>query len=82
MIRQRRLRWLCRVRRMEDCQIPEDVLYGKLASGKRSVGRPQLRYKHVCERDLKALDINTEIWEDTTETAFMALLAHETAEHR
>ncbi|KAL6478257.1 hypothetical protein MHYP_G00140920 [Metynnis hypsauchen] len=26
---------------------------------------PQLRYKDVCKRDMKALDINTEIWEDT-----------------
>ena len=57
-------RWLCRVRRMEDGQIPENVLCGKLASGKRSVGRPQLQYKDVCKRDLKALDINTDIITD------------------
>ena len=51
---------------MEDGRIPKDILYGELASGKRSVGRPQLRYKDVCKRDLKALDIDTNRWEDTS----------------
>ena len=64
LLRQRRLRWLGHVRRMEDGRIPKDILYGELASGKRSVGRPQLRYKDVCKRDLKALDINIQCWED------------------
>lgn len=49
---------------MEDGRIPKDILYGELASGKRSVGRPQLRYKDVCKRDMKALNINSENWED------------------
>ena len=49
---------------MEDGRIPKNFLYGELASGKRSVGRPQLRYKDVCKRDLKALDINIQCWED------------------
>ena len=64
LLRQRRLSWLGHVRRMEDGRIPKDILYGELASGKRSVGRPQLRYKDVCKRDLKALDINIQCWED------------------
>ena len=55
LLRQRRLSWLGHVRRMEDWRIPKDILYGELASGKRSVGRPRLRYKDVCKRDLKAL---------------------------
>ncbi|CAH1267017.1 TTC28 [Branchiostoma lanceolatum] len=64
LLRQRRLRWLGHVRRMEDGRIPKDLLYGELISGKRRTGRPQLRFKDVCKRDLKALDINTEHWED------------------
>ncbi|XP_050710731.1 uncharacterized protein LOC126995286 [Eriocheir sinensis] len=64
MLRQRRLRWIGHVRRMEDGRIPKDILYGELASGKRPRGRPQLRYKDVCKRDMKALDIDTERWED------------------
>ena len=35
-------------------RIPKDILYGELASG----------YLHVCKRDMKALDINTESLED------------------
>ncbi|CAH1252113.1 OBSCN [Branchiostoma lanceolatum] len=64
LLRQRRLRWLGHVRRMEDGRIPKDLLYGELISGKRRTGRPQLRFKDVCKRDLKALDIDTEHWED------------------
>ena len=64
LLRQRRLRWLGHVYRMEDGRIPKDILYGEFASGRRTKGRPQLRYKDVCKRDMRALDINTESWED------------------
>ena len=64
LLRQRRLRWLGHVRRMEDGRIPKDILYGQLASGKRRTGRPQLRYSDACKRDMKALDINVRDWED------------------
>ena len=66
LLRKRRLRWLGHVRRMEDGRIPKYILYGELASGKRSVGRPELRYNDACKRDLKALDIDTKSWEDTS----------------
>ena len=46
-LRQRRLRWLGNVHRMDDGRIPIDLLYGELAKGKRLVGRPKLRYKGV-----------------------------------
>ena len=38
---------------------------GELATGKRPTGRPQLRFKDVCKRDLQALGINTDSWEVT-----------------
>ena len=44
-------------------RIPRDLLYEELASGKRPTGRPQLRYRDVVKRDMKAVDINTEPWE-------------------
>uniref|UniRef100_K7EZU2 Reverse transcriptase domain-containing protein n=1 Tax=Pelodiscus sinensis TaxID=13735 RepID=K7EZU2_PELSI len=59
MLRQRRLRWLGHVRRMEDGRIPKDIVYGELASGKRTTGCPNLRFKDVVKRDMKAIDINT-----------------------
>ena len=49
---------------MEDGRIPKDIFHCELAFGKRSVGRPQLRYKDVCKHNTKALSINTESWED------------------
>ena len=64
LLRQRRLRWLGHVRRMEDGRIPKDILYSELAKGKRTAGRPHLRYKDVCKRDLNAIDIDTNSWED------------------
>ena len=43
---------------MKDGRIPKDILYGELAVGKRPRGRPQLRNKDVCKRDMKALEID------------------------
>lgn len=53
--------------RMDDGRIPKDILYGELSSGKRAIGHPQLRFKDVCKRDMKALDICPETWEDTAD---------------
>ena len=64
LLRQRRLRWLGHVYGMEDGRISKDILCGELTSGRRSTRCPQLRYKDVCKRDMKALDINIESWED------------------
>jgi len=63
LLRQRRLRWLGHVYRMGDGRIPKDVLYGELDQGQRGIGRPHLRYKDVCKRDMKALSINIDSWE-------------------
>ena len=63
LLRQRRLRWLGHVRRIEDGRIPKYILYGELALGRRTTGRHHLRYKDVCVRDMKAVDIDTMSWE-------------------
>ena len=52
LLRQRRLRWLGHVCRMEDGRIPKDLLFGELATGSRPRGRPHLRFKDLCKRDL------------------------------
>ena len=64
LLRQRRLRWLGHVCRMDEGRIPKDILYAELASGKRETGRPHLRFKDVCKRDMKALDIDISTWEE------------------
>ena len=63
LLKQKRLRCLGHVVRMDDGRIPKDLLYGELAQGKRPTGRLQLRYKDVCKRDLKALGIDINGWE-------------------
>ena len=75
----RRLRWLGHVARIEDGRIPKDMLYCELATGSRPAGRPTLRYKVVCKRDLKAGDIaptdlealavDRNVWRLTTKSA-------------
>ena len=60
ILKQKRMRRLGHVSRVKDRRIYEDLLYGELATGKRPTGRPQLRFKDICKRDLKALPINTD----------------------
>ena len=79
ILAKRRLRWLGHVGRMEDGRIPKDMLYGELATGSRPAGRPTLRYKDVCKRDLRAGDIaptdlealaaDRNVWRLTTKSA-------------
>ncbi|KAI8477889.1 hypothetical protein Bbelb_443750 [Branchiostoma belcheri] len=64
ILSERRLRWLGHVRRMDQDRIPKDLLYGQLERGTRKKGRPHLRYKDVCKRDLRAAHINSESWEN------------------
>ena len=63
LLRQRRVRWLGHVCRMDDGRIPKYILYGELALGRRTTGHPHLRYKDVCVRNMKAVDIDTMSWE-------------------
>ena len=42
---------------MENGRIPKDIIYSELALGMRTTGRPHLRYKDVCVKDMKAVDI-------------------------
>ncbi|CAH1258874.1 Hypp2100 [Branchiostoma lanceolatum] len=78
ILSQRRFRWLGHVRRMEDGRIPKDVLYGQLAIGSRRAGRPALRFKDACKRDMKACDISTDTWEVQAEdrTAWRRVVHH------
>ncbi len=49
---------------MDDKRILKVLLYGELVNGKRNIGRPRLRYKDACKRDLKKLNIGLAEWED------------------
>ncbi|GAA6105796.1 zinc finger protein 2 homolog isoform X1 [Tachysurus ichikawai] len=63
ILSERHLRWLGHVRRMDPGCIPKDLLYGKLVEGARLTGRPRLRYKDVCKKDMKMANINVNNWE-------------------
>ena len=75
----RRLRWLGHLSCMEDRRISKDMLYGELATGSSPAGRPTLRYKGVCKRDLRsgyigptdleALASDRNVWRLTTKSA-------------
>ncbi|KAI8483145.1 hypothetical protein Bbelb_391640 [Branchiostoma belcheri] len=39
----------------------------ELTSGSREVGRPALRYKDICKRDMKSCGISTDTWEAQAE---------------
>ena len=63
MLSQRRLRWLGHVHRMDPSRLPRAVLYGELSTGSRPLGRPRLRFKDVCKRDMKLAGIDHNNWE-------------------
>ena len=63
LLRQRRLRWIGHVHRMDEGRIPKQLLYGELAQGKRPVGRPKLRFKDVVKRDMQAIGLPIDSWE-------------------
>ena len=44
-------------------RIPKHLLYGELEKGTRKTGRPFLRFKDVCKRDMKSAVIDIERWE-------------------
>ena len=48
---------------MEDFRIPKVIIYDELVLGKRTTGRPHLRYKYDCVRDMKEVDIDIISWE-------------------
>ena len=67
LLTQLRLRWLGHVCRMEEGRIQKAILYDELAEGKRPAGRPQLRFKDICKRYLKSMNIDTNSWETLAE---------------
>ena len=64
MLSQRHLRWLGHVHRMDPTGLHRAVLYGELSTGSRPTGRPCLRFKDVCKRDMKQAGIDQNKWEE------------------
>ncbi|XP_047993557.1 uncharacterized protein LOC125231993 [Leguminivora glycinivorella] len=64
LLKQRRLRWLGHVQRMDSTRLPRRTMLCQIASGKRNVGRPLLRFKDCVKRDMVAFNIDFNSWED------------------
>ena len=62
LLRHRVLRSLG-IRHMGDGRISKDILYDELALGRRTTGRPHLRYNEVCKGDTKTVETDTVSWE-------------------
>ena len=62
ILKQKRLRWLGHVHRMEDTRIPKQLMYSELETGARPHGRPYLRFRDKCKRDVKEIGMNPETW--------------------
>lgn len=73
LLRQRRLRWLGHVYWMKDGRIPKDLLYGELESGSRPIGRPKLRFKDVCKRDMLTTELHAADRSDWRSVCSLAL---------
>ena len=58
LLKERWLRWLDHVRRIKDGRILKEMLYSELVDGSIALGRPLLRFKDVCKRDLKTCGID------------------------
>ena len=67
ILSERRLRWIGHVHRMGAERIPRALLYGELAAGTRKRGRPCLRFKDVCKKDLLLARIEPNTWESHAE---------------
>ena len=77
------LRWAGHVHRMEDNRLPKRLLYSELTSGKRSVGRPKLRYKDSLKASLKHANIPHASWENCAKNrpAWRSLVRSGVAKH-
>ena len=53
IIKERRLRWLGHVMRIEDCRIPNQALNWNLSSMNRRPERPRKNWQDIIRRDLK-----------------------------
>ena len=52
---------------MSSERIPRALLYGELATGMRKRGRPCLRFKDVCKKDMSLVQVDHKTWETIAE---------------
>ena len=66
MIRERRLRWLGHVTRMDEVCIPKQALQWEVAGFKRRPGRPRTNWRETVNKDLQRMGLT---WEEVEASA-------------
>ena len=61
VIRERRLRWLGHVTRMDEARIPKQALQWEVAGFKRRPGRPRINWRDTVNKDLQRMGLT---WEE------------------
>jgi len=61
ILRERRLRWLGHVLRMDHRQIPQQALYWEVPGFKRGPGRPRANWIGTVKKDLRKMTLT---WEE------------------
>jgi len=56
VIRERRMRWLGHVARMDEVRIPKQALHWEVAGFKRRPGRPRMNWRDVVKKDLQRIE--------------------------
>jgi len=55
VIRERRMRWLGHVTRMDEVRIPKQALHWEVAGFRRGLGRPRMNWRDVVKKDLQGM---------------------------
>ena len=64
MLIHNQMHWAGHVLRMDDDRLPKQLFYGELKVGKRPQHIPKKRYKDCVQKNLKALHIDANCWEE------------------
>ena len=59
------MRWTGHIVRMEDTRLPKQIFYGQLVNAKRPRHKPRKRFKDCLKYNLKELNIDDGVWEET-----------------
>jgi len=74
IIKQRRLRWLGHVLRMDDDRIPKHAISWEISATSRGPGRPRKNWNDIIRQDLKSIRV---AWEDAEHFTFDREAWHE-----
>ena len=66
VIRERRMRWLGHVARMDEVRMPKQVLYWEVTGFGRRPGRPRMNWRDVVKKDLQRMGLT---WEEVEASA-------------